>query len=93
MITDHMAQKLSLSDNQKSQIYQINLERAQAMGKFKGDKEKADRSQMKAQFEASENRILAVLNDNQKATYAQLKAERQTKFKEHKGSHKRDSKK
>ena len=93
MITDALDKKLSLSESQKTQIYQINLERAQAMNNLKDDKANVDKSQIKAQVEASENKILSVLNDNQKATYAQFKAEREAKHKEHKGGHKRGSQK
>lgn len=88
-ITDAMDKKLSLTDNQKTQIYQINLERAQAMEKFKGGAKTADRSQIKAQFEASESRIAGILTDSQRATYTQLKAERVAKFKEHKKGQKK----
>ncbi|MFD2162973.1 DUF4890 domain-containing protein [Paradesertivirga mongoliensis] len=85
-MTDAMAQKLALTENQKTQIYQINLERAQAMSKFRGAKQEGvDRSQMKTQFEANESRLMSVLNEQQRATYAQLKAQRDAKFKAHKG--------
>lgn len=95
-MTDAMAQKLTLTDNQKTQVYQINLERAQSMSNLRGaKKEGVDRSQMKAQFEASESRLLSILNEKQRVTYTQLKAEREAKFKAHKGKkrhHSRDKK-
>lgn len=87
-ITDVLDKKLSLTDNQKTQIYQINLERAQSMSNFKGTKKDGqDISNRKAQFEASENRILSILSDSQKVTYNQLKAEREAKFKNRQGDH------
>ena len=92
-MTYAMAQKLALTENQKTQVYQINLERAQAMSKFRGAKhDGVDRSQMKAQFEASESRLMSVLNEQQRATYTQLKAQREAKVKAHKGEKRHPSK-
>ena len=92
-MADALDKKLSLTDNQKTQIYQIALERAKSMSNSKGVKKDADRSQMKAQFEAGESKILSVLDDNQKATYNQLKAERLSKRKNHHGKHQKGAKK
>ncbi|MGV3510027.1 MAG: hypothetical protein ACO1N7_12120 [Sphingobacteriaceae bacterium] len=92
MMTDALDKKLSLSESQKTQIYQINLERAQAMNNAKTDKKEVDRSQMKAQFEASENKIVSILNDEQKATYAKLKEEREAKMKQQKEGRKKELK-
>ncbi|MEJ6979279.1 DUF4890 domain-containing protein [Pedobacter sp. P351] len=93
-ITDALDKKLSLTDNQKTQIYQINLERAQAMSNSRGTKRDGkDLSNKKAQFEAGEDRILSILNDSQKATYNQLKAEREAKFKNRQGDHPKKLKK
>jgi competence transcription factor ComK len=91
-MTDVLDKKLSLSDNQKAQIYQINRERAQLMGSFKkGDNQTADRSEMRSKFEESDNRIMAVLNQSQKAGYNQLKAERQARMQNHQGGRKKES--
>lgn len=85
-MTEVLTQKLALKESQKTQVYQINLERAQAMSNFRGaKKDGADRSQMKAQFEASESRLLSILDEQQRSTYTKLKAEREAKFKKHKG--------
>ncbi|MBC7915175.1 MAG: hypothetical protein H7Y07_13740 [Pyrinomonadaceae bacterium] len=91
-ITDGLDKKLSLTESQKTQIYQINLERAQAMSSAKGDKKGIDKTQFKAQIEASESRILSVLNTDQRTTYNQLKAERQEKMKNHQGDRKKGPK-
>jgi periplasmic protein CpxP/Spy len=88
-MTDVLAQKLALTDDQKAKVYQINLERAQAMTKMHAEKKTMDKAEMKAQMEASETKMLGVLNESQKTTYAQMKAERQAKMKEHKGPHKK----
>jgi len=87
--TDALVKRLSLTSDQKSQIYQINLERAQAINSFKSTK-RGDRSQMKAQFDASENRILSVLTANQKSIYNQLKTERQSKIESRQNGRKKE---
>jgi hypothetical protein len=86
-MTDVLTNKLSLSEAQKTQIYQINLERAQAMEKLKADKKEIDRSQVKAQFEASDKKIIAVLNESQRVSYAQFKEDRKEKMKKHRRNH------
>lgn len=90
-MTDILDKKLALTDDQKARVYQINLERAQLLNIFKGGKKDGDRPQMKAQFEASENRVLSVLDESQRETYDQLKAERKAKFKHKKGHSKQGS--
>lgn len=92
-MTDGLDKKLSLTDAQKTQIYQINLERAQAMDKFRAENTRPDREQVKQQFEASETKILNVLTDSQKATFNELKAERMEKMKEHRMGERKDFKK
>jgi hypothetical protein len=92
-MTDALEKKLSLTANQKAQVYQINLERAQAISSFKGDKKRSDFPQMKAQLEASEARILNILTDSQKATYNELKAERQARMRDHNEGRRKESQK
>ncbi len=92
MMTDAMAKKLSLSDKQKSDIYKINLDRAKEMEKFHAkasEDHKKTFGEQKKNFEASEEKINKVLNDDQKKTYADLKAKRQEKMKGHKGEFKK----
>lgn len=88
LMTDHLAKKLSLSDKQKSEIYKINLDRAKEMDKSMA-KTSAERKQafeqQKKQFEASDEKINKVLTDDQKKSYAELKAQRMEKMKAHKG--------
>ena len=88
-MTDALDKKLSLTENQKQQVYQLNLERAQAMQHSKGTGKHQDMSQRKAQFEANESRLLSILNTDQRSAYEQLKAERAEKFKSRKGSGKK----
>lgn len=91
-ITDALDKKLSLTEAQKEEIYKINLERAHAINKAKASGKRADMGEIKTTFEASENKILSVLDDKQKATYNQLKAERKAKAKKHHGGHNKAAK-
>ena len=61
------------------------------MHKMRAEKKKADMAEMKAKFEANENKILSILDEKQKVTYNQLKAERKEKAHNWHGKHKRDS--
>lgn len=61
------------------------------MHKMRAEKKKADMAEMKAKFEANENKILSILDEKQKVTYNQLKAERKEKARKWHGKHKRDS--
>jgi F0F1-type ATP synthase alpha subunit len=90
-MTDALDKKLSLNASQKAEIYKIYLERAQTMHKMRAEKKKADMTEMKAKFEANENKILSILDEKQKVTYNQLKAERKEKAHKWHGKHKRDS--
>jgi hypothetical protein len=81
-ITDELDKKLSLSASQKRKIYKINLERAQAMNSSQNSGDQASRDRQDSgyrnnAFQASEERILAVLNRSQKVIYNQMKADRQ----------------
>lgn len=93
IMTDHMAKKLALSEQQKTEIYKINLDRAKDMEKTRAqaseDRKKAF-SEQKKKFEASDEKINKILNSEQKKAYAELKSQRQEKMKSHKGGfHKR----
>ena len=92
-MTDMLDNRLSLSADQKSKIYRINLDRAKEMGKFEGQRGTKDLSKRKATYQANEEKILRVLNKNQKESYKKLKADRMAKMKNHKGKHKIPSRK
>ncbi len=88
LMTDNLAKKLSLTEKQKSEVYKINLDRAKEMDKSfakSKDERKQAFEQQKKQFEASEEKLNKVLTDDQKKTYAELKAQRMERMKAHKG--------
>lgn len=90
-MTDALDQKLSLTANQKSEIYKINLERAKAAGDFHKNRKEAG-SQRKDNFKAGGDKILNVLTAEQKVTYNEWKAQRANKFKSHRSARKPGSK-
>jgi protein CpxP len=73
--TDELSKKLSLTADQKSKIYAINLE---SSTKTKDAKKsgKKDKSAGKAE---KEQKISAVLNDTQRKTYEDIKAKKEAK--------------
>ncbi|HEY0056543.1 MAG TPA: hypothetical protein VGB63_14405 [Pedobacter sp.] len=87
-MTDVLDQKLSLTKEQKTQIYQINLERAQALNKIRQDQESVSRPKIKEQFKTSDEKIVNILDEKQRVAYTQLKAERKEKMKNHREEHK-----
>jgi hypothetical protein len=75
-----------LSDDQKSKIYAINLERAKKFETFKSDAQAKDKkSEVRASFKKDDDQILAILNDNQKKAYQEMKAKAHSKGGHHKG--------
>jgi protein CpxP len=82
-VTDALDKKLSLTADQKTKIYAINLEGIKkAQGKHvKG--QKPDKAAMKASMEERDNQISSVLNEGQRKTYDEIKAKRAESFKKH----------
>lgn len=81
--TDALDKKLSLTAEQKTKIYAINLD---GIKKAKGSHvkgEKPDRAAMKASMDERDSRISSVLNDGQRKTYDEIKAKRAESFKKH----------
>jgi Spy/CpxP family protein refolding chaperone len=84
-ITNKMAEELSLSDDQKKQIYQINLEHAkkrQAEMDARKAEMKAKRAEMEADMKVQNQEIEALLTEDQKAKWAEVKAEGRKKMEE-----------
>ncbi|TDQ06929.1 hypothetical protein [Pedobacter metabolipauper] len=76
-----LTKKLSLSADQKSKVYAINLE---SFNKAKANHvkgEKPDKAVMKAALEDRDHKISAVLNDTQLKAYQDLKADRKKAMK------------
>lgn len=95
MMTDHLDQKLSLNEKQKAEIYKINLERAKETDKAMSaarEARKRDFEKQKKSFQASDEKISKLLNDDQKKAYADLKAKHHDKMKKHRGDFKKQFK-
>lgn len=82
-MTDALDKKLSLTADQKTKIYVINLEGIKkAKGKHvKG--QKPDMAAMKASMDERDNQINSVLNEGQRKTYQEIKAKRAESFRKH----------
>jgi len=81
--TDALDKKLSLTADQKTKIYAINLDGIKkAKGKHvKG--QKPDMAAMKAAMEERDGQISSVLNEGQRKSYDEIKAKRAESFKKH----------
>ncbi|TKC06296.1 hypothetical protein [Pedobacter frigoris] len=81
-LTDVLGKKLSLTADQKTKIYAINLEgiKEQKGRHVKG--QKPDRSLLKAEFSKRDGQINAVLNDNQRKVYQDWKTEKMNSMKD-----------
>ncbi len=94
MMTEMMDKKLSLTADQKSKIYEINLERARKMEKMRSadSKERAKKMEdRKELMSESDKKMQKVLTAEQRKTYDELKARRMER--EKKGGRKMDHKK
>lgn len=74
-MTAMMDQKLHFTADQKTKVYNINLERAKKMEKLMKER--------KALMDESRQKMDKVLTDSQRKALDQMKAERQQKMKEH----------
>lgn len=77
--TEQLAEKLKLSDDQKAKVSAIYLEQGTSMAKVR-EEAKGDRAAMTAAMtkanEATDTKITALLNDDQKKAFATWKEER-----------------
>ena len=78
-----MTEKLGLDANQATQIEAINLSFILEMDKIK-EEQKALKIRAKEQMEKKKEEIDAVLNDDQKEKWAELREERKKEHKENK---------
>lgn len=84
-VVDMLAAKLNLSDDQKSQIKPIIVERRQKIADLKSDTSMRRRQKMrkmKSVFEESDKKIEAILNDQQKQQYIQIEQEMRQKMRQ-----------
>jgi protein CpxP len=84
-VTDMLAAKLTLSDDQKTQIKPIIADRQQKMAVLRADdsmrKGKKFR-EMKGVLDDSDRKINALLNDQQKQQYAQIEQQMREQIRE-----------
>jgi len=73
---DMLEKKLSLTADQKSQIYAIHLEGMKNFKKKGNDGQKFDGAAMKSAMEDRDDKINKVLNDTQRNAYKELKAKK-----------------
>lgn len=83
MASEMMSKRLSLTEDQKSKIYEINLESFKIAKENREKGEKGDRSAMMASMKERDSQIKAVLNESQLKVYEEMKAERQEHMKGH----------
>jgi periplasmic protein CpxP/Spy len=73
-MTDRMSEKLSLSEDQKKQIYAINLENAKKRKK-EMEEQKAIREQKRAEMKSQDEKIQNVLTEAQRKQWEEIKLE------------------
>jgi periplasmic protein CpxP/Spy len=86
-VVQKMSSKLNLTDDQKEQLTPIIAERQQKMSAVKSDTSLTpDQKKAKAKgiYQDSDNKINAILNDQQKQQYAQMEQEKREKMHQHK---------
>lgn len=77
-ITNKMAEELSLSEDQKKKVYQINLDHA----KKRQAEMEARRAAMEADIKAQNQEIEALLSEEQKTKWSEMKAEGKKRMEE-----------
>jgi len=77
-ITAVMAKKLSLSDEQKTKVYAINLENVKKRDADRSARMAEERTARKASMQKQDEQIINVLNAEQKTAYENFKKERFT---------------
>ena len=75
VLTERMAYRLNLSDEQKKEVLAINLENAKKRA-LDREKQKAEMDARKADRMAQEEKIKAVLTEEQRKQWEEIKSER-----------------
>ena len=94
LMTESMAKKLNLSADQKAKVYQLNLDRARQMEKFRteNEKERKDKFEKQKQMRAdNDKKMEKILNADQLKIYHEMKATNRQKMNQT-HPHKRDGK-
>ncbi|MFC6102890.1 hypothetical protein [Olivibacter domesticus] len=82
--TDILATKLSLSEEQKSKMYAVNLESIKEIEAHRQQRREKERKVRKEAMQKKEEQITSILDDTQRSTYQDLKKERMRNGKSHK---------
>lgn len=75
VMTDRLAEKLNLSETQKKEIYQINLENATKRER-EMEAQKAERQAKQAEMKAQDEKIKNVLTEEQRKQWEEIKMDR-----------------
>lgn len=96
MMTEMMDKKLALTPDQKSKIYDLNLERANKMERMRTADQKERTKKLEQHKELmleSDKKMERILNDTQRKTYDEMKAKRMDMKGNHKMKHSKMMKK
>ena len=88
-VTEKMATELELSEEQKSQILELNLDQAK-IRQAEIDHEMDQRKQRSAQMKTHEEKIKAILTDEQRSKWQEIKMENREKRRSQGQVHGRD---
>src|ERR1044071_8366495 len=80
--TAKMQQALQLSDAQKKEVYQLNLQSAQEMQAARKEARDGKKEKFKAMHERKEARLKSSLSADQSKKYQQMQEERKNKMKQ-----------
>jgi periplasmic protein CpxP/Spy len=88
-VVQHLAEKLNLTEDQKTQITPIIADRQQKLSELRGDTSMRPMQRMrkaKSIFHDTDKKINAILNDQQRQQYAQIEQEMRQEMKQRKQS-------
>jgi protein CpxP len=88
--TDMLDKKLSLTADQKSKIYALNLDDMKKVKPKHVKGEKRDMTAMKAAMDERDTKINSILDEKQRTSYKEWKEKRQLSMKDHAGKKRGD---
>jgi protein CpxP len=94
-VATNLKEKLSLSDDQKSKVYQLEVDRMKKSAEWRRDSQEAMKSKMesrKAFMKENDEKLEKILTADQKKLYESMRQERKTNIKDRKGRHHRAEK-
>lgn len=94
-VATNLKEKLSLTDDQKSKVYQLEVDRMKKEAELRKDNQEAMKSKMdsrKAFMKENDEKLEKILTADQKKAYDAMREERKTRMKDYKGKHYRAAK-